>query len=201
MKKNLIFLGLLTLSLLISGCSGLLSSEQPARQVYLLQPLSLATAETEIDQQVTLKYNLQAVPGLDTDRIQALNDDARLRQYANARWPDFLPEVLSSVVRRSLLSTNRFDQVQSGTSADSDEWLLQLEVQQFYGVQNSMGTTTSVSAVMAAAITCNGADHRFRLSSMQSVAEERLAIVVKAHQRALDDITEQLWTQIKSQCD
>ena len=45
---------------------------------------------------------VSAVPGLDTDRVLALSTDARLNQYANARWPDHLPEVLTSVMKRSL---------------------------------------------------------------------------------------------------
>ena len=201
MNKNITLMVLVALSLLISGCSGLLSSEQPAKQVYLLKPLSLSASGAEATEHIALEFNLQAVPGLDTDRIQALDSDARLRQYANARWPDFLPEVLSSVVRRSLLSSNRFNQVQSGKSSGSDNWQLQLEIQQFYGIQSSTGSTSAVSAELAGSISCNGESHRFRLSSSQTVTEERLAIVVGAHQRALDDLTQQLWTSLESHCD
>ena len=88
---------------LLSACSGLLESGQPAKQYYMLSPVQLASSSpANGDQPLTL--SISAVPGLDTDRIQALGSDAALNRYANARWPDHLPEVVGSVLKRSLAS-------------------------------------------------------------------------------------------------
>ena len=110
--------------LLVQGCGGILTSDQPARQYYLLQPLEGYSASAG-DAEVALQVG--AIPGLDTDQLLALGTDARLVQYGNARWPDFLPEVLSSTLQRSLESTGRFAAVRHADRAAQDGWLLQLE--------------------------------------------------------------------------
>jgi ABC-type uncharacterized transport system auxiliary subunit len=201
MNKKSVLPGLVVVQLLLSACSGILSSDQPAPQTYVLEPVSLASAKSPSESLPTLKINLNAVPGLDTDRIQALDGDARLNHYANARWPDFLPEVLLSVVRRSLLSSGRFSSIATGTKVIPDSWKLDLEVQQFYGIQQTRGTTQRVSAVFGGSLRCGGQTHRIELSSSVPVSEERLSVVVRAHQQALDNVTHQLWDQIHSDCE
>ena len=192
--------GLLAVQMFLTACSGILSSEQPPQQTYVLQPVTLSSAKPVAQELPVLVLDLNAVPGLDTNRIQALDADARLIQYANARWPDFLPEVLTSVIRRSLLSSGQFLTITTGTAAAPDNWSLTLEVQQFYGVQMVHGSTARVSAAFGGVLRCRAQDHRMNLSASVPVNEERLSVVVKAHQQVLDDVTRQLWDQIESHC-
>lgn len=191
---------LLLLAMLISGCSGVLSSDQPPRQVYLLQPKSLSATDTTSQQPVELHFELTAIPGLDTDRIIAVDSDARLSGYANARWPDFLPEVLASVMRRSLLTSGQFETVAPPSLVKDDAWSLSIEVQQFFGVQRTRGVTDRVSGQAEAVLTCGEQSRRIPLSASTNVSEERLAVVVRAHQSVLDDMTTQLWDAMQSTC-
>jgi ABC-type uncharacterized transport system auxiliary subunit len=200
MKKRTHLPALAAMSMLLTACSGVMDSKQPARQYYMLTPYSGAAEAASPAQGPELSMTVSAVPGLDTDRVQALRSDARLNQYANARWPDHLPEVLTSVMKRSLMATDRFSAIEESTRASGDGWLLALEVQQFYGIRNAAGDTSAVRVEMAGSIECNGIHGTFTLSDFNQVADQRLSAVVAAHQQGLDDVTRQLLEQISKTC-
>ena len=200
MKKKTLILALAAMTILLAACSGVMDSKQPARQVYMLTPYSGVVDAANPAPGPELSISVSAVPGLDTDRVQALSNDARLNQYANARWPDHLPEVLTSIMMRSLMSTGRFSSVEESNRANGDGWLLVLEVQQFYGIRNASGDTSTVIVEMAGSIECNDLRDSFTLSDSNSVADERLSAVVAAHQRGLNAVTEQLLDQINETC-
>jgi ABC-type uncharacterized transport system auxiliary subunit len=187
---------LLLCTLALTACSSMLSSGQPAKQYYALMPLANDGGLDPAGPKVVL--SVTAVPGLDTDRIQALGPDARLNHYANARWPDHLPEVLSSVMRRSLAASGHFAAVQ--VSDRGGDWHLQLEVQQFYGRQGAAGGTNSVVVEMAGTVTCGTQSQPLTLSDSKPVSTERLSAVVAAHQSALDNVTRQVLAQVQSAC-
>lgn len=170
---------------LLTACSGLLESEQPAKQYWMLAPLSNAEP---LSQPVELR--LSAVPGLDTDRVQALAHDAALHRYANARWADNLPEVLGSVMGRSL----------DNPEADGEPWRLELEVNEFFGRMSSAQQTTSVSVGITGSVQCSGDSHRLAAKASPRVSSENLSVIVAAHQAGLDDVTRQLIGQIKAHC-
>ena len=200
MKKKTLLLALAAMTMLLAACSGVMDSKQPARQAYMLTPYSGAADTANPAQGPELSITVSAVPGLDTDRVQALSSDARLNQYANARWPDHLPEVLTSVMKRSLASSGRFSAVEESTRASGDGWLLLLEVQQFYGIRNASGDTSAVIVEMTGSIECNDLRGSFTLSDSNPVGDERLSAVVAAHQQGLDDVTRQLLDQISKTC-
>ena len=187
-------------ALLLPACGGILTSEQAAKQYYLLQPLEASSPRADAGRRHALGVAVTAVPGLDTDRILALGADARLNRYSNARWPDHLPEVLTSVLRRSLEATGPYDtQTSSGRAAD--DWRLQLEAQRFYGLQDAAGETRSVAIELAGSLSCGAQDHPVRLTASSSVGEQRLSVVVAAHQAGLDSITRELLKLIGDHCD
>jgi len=192
--------GLLLITALITACSGMLTSESSAKRHYLLEPYTGATAASEIKPLPSLVISVTTVPGLDTDRILALTGDAQLKPYANARWVEHLSEVLTSVMRRSLMSTGQFETVKAATAAGNGEWLIKLEAQKFYGIQHTPGETSSVEVRFAGSLLCNDNEHQLVLSASQSVRQENLSYVVAAHQLGLNDITEQLLDQIKGKC-
>jgi len=200
MKKKTFLLALAAMTMLLAACSGVMDSKQPARQVYMLTPYSGAADTANPVQGPELSISISAVPGLDTDRVLALSNDARLNQYANARWPDHLPEVLTSIMKRSLMSAGRFSSVEESNRASGDGWLLVLEVQQFYGIRSASGDTSTVNVEMAGSIECNDLRYSFTLFGSSPVADERLSAVVAAHQRGLDDVTAQLLDQINETC-
>jgi ABC-type uncharacterized transport system auxiliary subunit len=143
---------------------------------------------------------VSAVPGLDNDHIQALGSDARLIQYANARWTDFLPEVLTSVMRRSLVSTGRFETVKTKPGNAADQWSLELEVQQFYGILDAADGTSSIKVRFEGNLRCHNQEHQLQLNASKPVREDRLAAVVRAHQQALDEASRQLMQAFMDKC-
>lgn len=184
---------------LITACSGVLTSDQPSKRYYTLMPLTAVAAPAPADAPM-LAMALRAVPGLDSDRIQALGPDASIQRYANARWPDHLPEVLSSVLRRSLENSGRFAAVTTGARPPAGAWTLELEVQQFYGLRSASAATRSVIVEIAGDLACENRRERLRLEHSAPVGEERLAAVVAAHQAGLDSVTRQLLALIESAC-
>lgn len=182
-----------------TACSGVLTSDQPARQDYLLKPLSLPSAKAVVTAP-GLSLSVRAVPGLDSNRILVLGPDARLSSYAGAHWPDNLPEVLGSVLQRSLSASGRYSSVTSERSLPLADRMAVLEIEEFYGLQSASGTTSSVSAVLAGSVRCNDERHTLRLRASEPVADERLAAIVAAHQAALDEVTRQLLEQLENAC-
>jgi len=201
MKTTKRLTGLILLTAVLAACSGLMTSEQAPKQYYTLMPVSGSGGSAGSEPGPVLAVSVSAVPGLDTDRVLALSPDARLNRYAGARWPDHLPEVLTSVLQRSMTATGRFSRVeQSDRSLDDSAWLLRLEIQQFYGIQNSTGATSSVLVELAGSVKCNGQAKQIDLSESQSIAEDRLSAIVAAHQAGLDGVTRQLLQQMDQFC-
>lgn len=200
MKRKTIVTGMLLTTSIVTACGGILTSQSPAKQVYLLEPWAAATSTPVNDPLTTLVFSVSAVPGLDTDRILALGSDAQLNHYANARWADHLPEVLTSVIRRSLASTNQFAAVTAAQAADGSDWMVRLEVQQFYGIQHVAGVTSSVKVLFEGSLLCNDNEQGIMLTANKAVGQERLSTVVAAHQQALDDVTRQLLDNIQRNC-
>jgi len=191
---------LLTMLILIQGCGGILTSDQPARQTYLLKPLAHPSSATATAEAVDLALNVTAIPGLDTDQVLALGVDARLQQYSNARWPDHLPEVLTSVLQRSLESAGPFAPVRNADRATIDGWMLQLEVREFFGIRDAAGDTLSVRVALAGSVSCGGERHPLGLHDANPVATQRLASVVAAHQAGLDGVTRDLVERVLRLC-
>jgi len=199
--KTKAFLLVSTLALLLlTACSGIMDSAQPAKRIYMLMPLSGSPTAATDETKPALSFTLDAVPGLDTDWIQALGSDASLTRYANARWPDHLPEVLSSVIQRSLASSGRFSAVEQSSHARGDAWMLHLEVEKFYGLQDTAGETTSVITQVAGSMQCGNHGGSFTLSDSVAVGTERLSSVVAAHQQGLNNVTQQLLKKIFEIC-
>jgi ABC-type uncharacterized transport system auxiliary subunit len=200
MKTKLMIPVFIVAMSMITACSGVMDSAQPARQNYMLMPLPGSSAAILDETAPILSLSLVAVPGLDSDWVQALGTDAALTRYANARWTDSLPEVLTSVIQRSLVSTGQFAAVQQSTHASAGGWKLKLEVQKFYGMRNADGDTSRVVVEISGSITCADKRQAFALSDSVTVGGQRLSTVVAAHQQGLNSVTQQLITTIDQAC-
>ncbi len=183
----------------LAACAGVLESNRPAREIYLLQPPSV-TPQTPAADAPRLVLSLVTVPGLDTDDIQVLAPNARLIPVANAHWPDHLPEVMSSLARRTLVDSGDFSHVTVNDLARPGDWQLQLELQAFYGIQDSAGATTLVRMQMEGNLKCGENRKVLRLENHANVQSASLAELVSAHQRALNDTMLQLTQAIRRDC-
>lgn len=184
---------------LLAGCAGVLQSDKPPRQVYLLQPPSApaAAAATAVD---TLVLSVSAVPGLDTNRILVLGRDARLNPVANAHWADHLPEIFRSVTRRALADSGRFGRVTVGSIARPDEWLVDLELQSFFGIEGAGGATEAVHLRLEAGVRCGDTRERLVLEAKTPASAASIASLVDAYQKALDDALRRLPGRITDAC-
>ena len=88
-----------------------------------------------------------------------------------------------------------------GVADGADNWRLQLEARKFYGLQDAAGETRSVAVELAGSLSCGTPAHPVRLTASSGVGEQRLSVVVAAHQTALDSITSDLLELIGDHCD
>lgn len=187
-------LGVLLACALLAGCGGLLESDGPPQTQWWLEPANPPTLDLPANQ--ALVVDVTVVPGLDTDRILNLDDRAQLNSYAGAHWPDHLPEVLGSLLVRSL-EVAHDGAVRQGDRAGRGECLLHLEARSFYGRVNSADVTDRVEVSLAGTLTCPAQPSR-SLSASRSVPvrENRMAGIVEAFQAGfegtLDDLAHQL---------
>ncbi|MGH8034010.1 MAG: ABC-type transport auxiliary lipoprotein family protein [Lysobacterales bacterium] len=177
---------------LMTACSGVLESGKPARQVYLLHSPAVAANSGSSAPEGKVILSVHAVPGLDTDQVLVLGTDARLLPAANARWADNLPEVFTSITRRYLSDTRQFKAVHVGSLARPDEWLVELELQAFYGIQGTGGATTGVELSMEIMLRCSDKRDVERISQRVGTSGDTLASLVAAHQQALDSAMQEL---------
>jgi ABC-type uncharacterized transport system auxiliary subunit len=187
----------------LAACGSVLDSGKPARQVYLLHTPTADPTAAHATAQTTapsLLISVTAVPGLDSDRIMALGNDARLVPVANAHWPDHMPEVFTSIVRRYLSETRQFHSVQDGGIARPGEWQLELELQAFYGLLDAGGSTTGVQLRVEGLLRCGDARHVLRVAEESGVDSGSLASLVAAHQRVVDAALKGLPQRIMAAC-
>ena len=144
-----------------------------------------------------LRLTFNVVPGLDTDRILIKGPGPTLNQYAGARWPDNLPEIVQSLLSRTMESAGLFQ-----NSGSSPEAGLKLELREFFALANDTGSSPSVNVSMQGWLTCD------RLAGSQAVGSQashiasanRLGAIVAAHQSALDDVIRELVLRIRERC-
>lgn len=174
---------LLALLLLpLGGCSGLLTTDRPPDERYWLEPLpEMAAAPLD---GLQLELEVSAVPGLDTERVLALGSGARLDQLGRARWADNLPDVLRSVIGRSLAARGAV----IGEDKRGEDCRLRIEVQAFF----ARGTPVNgVSGRLSATLQCRGKVHRFEKAEERAAGGAEAAAVA-ALQSTLDDMTREL---------
>ena len=184
----------------IAACASTLDSNQPAERTYWLNPLIMPGATRAGGSSPSLVVTVAAVPGLDTDRMLILQSGARLNFYQAARWPDNVPEVLESLLRRSLESTGAYTRVSGGHDERSADWQLQLEVSEFYTVSTSSVDAGEVRVVLNGYVNCRNADHAISLRADANPGSERLSLIVAAHERALHEVSMDLLNQLSQAC-
>lgn len=188
-SRNIVVFSLLILTLSVSACSGLTSSDQPATKTWWLKPYASMNQEKPSDPALLLATSVTVIPGLDTDRILTLSDNAELNQFAAARWADNLPELLTSLVNRTLEASGRFEVVSGRGGGASEDCDLQLELREFFAELNSSGQTTGVRVAIDGRYQCDSADPTdLHLNASIPVHDDRMNVIVAAFQQALDSV-------------
>jgi ABC-type uncharacterized transport system auxiliary subunit len=200
LRKNLRLLLCTAWTMTLAGCSGMLTSDQPAEHVYWLESVSLRLGEPPAEKLPDLIVAVRVVPGLDTDRILVKGPGARLNYYAGARWPDHLPEVVTATVRLSLESSGRFNHVSSGSQIRRDEWSLNLELREFFAVVSTAGAPPQVHVKLVGHLDCGAGDIAVSAANTALAKEDKLSAIVAAFQSATDNALISLGEQLQTRC-
>lgn len=188
--------GLLIFLPLAVACSGLTQSDKPAISKWWLEPYVAGQAVT-IDSPVNVAVSVKVVPGLDSDRILTLSDNAELGQFASARWADHVPELLTSLLGRSLQATGQFIVVSESAASRAGNCLLELEIREFFADLGPGGNTTGISISSYGSYQCSP-DAPLVVQSNISVpvADESMGVIVAAFQKGMDQMTQELLNKI-----
>ena len=196
-KKHTVFC-LLAISGLLSACSGLSRSDKPAVTTWWLEPYIDSPQVTTSDPLLSVALTITAVPGLDSDQILTLSDAAVLKPYAGARWADHLPELVASLVGRSLEASGHFEILSDRAEPGSGSCDLQLELREFFADLSPDDQTSAVSVAVNGRFACESADVFVVQSNVSiPVADERMTVIVAAFQQALDSVTQDILEQIQ----
>jgi len=194
-QQTPLFFTVLLTALFVSGCGGLNRSDKPATQIWWLQPYNENILASSAEPQVLVDVTVTAIPGLDTSKILTLSENAEMSKYAAARWADSLPELLGSLVARSLETSGRFEIV--STHGGSEDCELMLEVQEFYAILTASGQTSTVRVAMNGRYQCDGSKPvLLRLTAAVPVADNRMTLVVAAFQEAVNEVLKDMLGQI-----
>lgn len=177
--------------MLITGaCGGLTQSSKPGVSTWWLEPYVAASKPAPADPPVSIAISVTVVPGLDTDRILTLSGDAEMSQFASARWVDHLPELLTSLLERSIQGTGEFVIVPESSASRQRGCSLELEFREFFADIEAEGTTRGVRVATHGSLNCGSAgSHVFQSSVKKPVAVERMSVIVAAFQQAMDQVT------------
>ena len=195
--NKLIVFCLLILALSVSACGGMTHSDKPATNTWWLEPYTGMTQETPSESAPLVAISITVVPGLDTDRILTLSDDAELNQFAAARWADNLPELVTSLVGRTLEASGRFEIVSGRAGGSSEKCELRLKLQEFFALLSPSSQTTDVQVAIDGRFQCESDEPvPLKLNASIPVHDDRMSVIVAAFQRAMDsamkDMIEQL---------
>lgn len=192
-----IALSILVITWLLSACSGLTQSDKPVATTWWLEPYAGTTQAVVADSVLPVVVTLTAVPGLDTKQILTLSRDAELKPFAGARWADDSPELLRSLITRSLQASGRFD-VRAYGGRGSNGCELQLELQEFFAELDSNGQTTGVSVALDGRFQCDSSGV-ILIDSRASVpvTGTNMSSIVSAFQSAIDQVLRDILEQMK----
>jgi len=200
MKKYL-YLSLSTfLVATLYGCGGMLTSDEPPEHAYWLEAATLRFGEAPPESLPELLVVVHTIPGLDTDRILVKGPGARMNHYAGARWPDHLPEVMTATVRLSLESSGRFSRVSSRSQTKGDEWLLELELREFFAVAITADSPPEIHVQLAGHLNCGSGDIAISATAAVLAQENKLSKIVAAFQSATNDALISLGGQLETRC-
>ena len=189
-------------TLVLNGCASLTKSDAAPITIWWLEPLTgsepALSDAAEKAGDINVLVNVTVVPGLNTANILNLSPNAELSHYRGARWAGELPELLNSLVERTLTSRGGYQVVSRRDSRDLNRCVLQFEVKAFYAELNQAGSSEDVHIAFSGEYNCAGAANRLlKVDSRTPVKTNQLSSIVASFQTGLNASLEQLLTQIR----
>lgn len=195
--RRYIVFGLSVLVLFLGACSGLTQSDKPAIKRWWLEPYVQTAPVESVESPVALTLSVTVIPGLDSDRILTLSNDAELSQFAAARWVDHLPELVSSLIGRSLQATGQFEVTTERAASGVENCSLELDIREFFADIGSSGRVNGVRVAINGSFECESSlPIVFHAASSVVVADERMTVIVAAFQQAMDDVTKYIFNKV-----
>ena len=194
--NNLLIVCVLIPLFFVNACSGLNRSDKPATTSWWLEPYTDYSFARSDDLALLLDLSVTVVPGLDSHRILTLSENAELNKYAGARWVDSLPELVQSLVGRSLEASGQFTIISGHGGAEI--CYLKLELREFFANLSPGGQTTAVQVAVSGRFKCDGSEAiPVRVDAAVPVHDDRMTVIVAAFQQALDSVMRDLLQQIQ----
>jgi cholesterol transport system auxiliary component len=141
---------MLSMAVLMSGCSGLLHSDNVPVQVYVLRaaasPTRAATEQAQaLNEARTASAKApsseappslqvprpQADPGLANEFITLVRSDHRMDRYAGSSWAGALPDVVETLAIDTLRASGNWSSVNDAPSPFAADYLLQINIRRF----------------------------------------------------------------------
>lgn len=190
-------LSVLLLPLLVSACGGLTRSDKPATKTWWLKPLTGISQASALARVTRVDLSVRVVPGLDSDRILTLSSAAELNHYGAARWADNLPELMASLIGRTLQATGSFFVVSGSAVGARPDCDLDLEVREFFSEIGPAGQSFAVKVGLDGQYLCRSATPvAIHIQASVPIQAERMSSIVAAFQQGVDmamrDLLEQL---------
>lgn len=196
-SKQFLVICLILITLFLNACSGMTRSDKPAVTTWWLKPYAGAVRVEGSDALMSVDLTVIVVPGLDSDQILTLSDDAKLKPYAGARWADNLPELVSSMVGRTLEASGRFQLKPGRSDANVENCNLGLEISEFFAHLSPSGQTSDVRIAIDGNFQCGFAvPVQVRLNALIPVEDGRMTVIVAAFQTAMDRVMRDLLAQL-----
>jgi ABC-type uncharacterized transport system auxiliary subunit len=181
--------------LLLGGCGGLLQSDGAPSSIWWLEPLAAPAAPSKSATARPIGLQVSVVPGLDTDRVLTLDTRAQLSRLAGAHWAEFLPELLFSLVSRSLEEAGW--EAGAAHGLHEEDCLLHLEARRFWIRLDAQDQARSAEVSLAGQLRCgNQAAAPIEASASIPIPVHRMPEIVAATQQALDQTLTDLLAQL-----
>jgi len=183
---------LLSVSLLLTACSGVFESELAAPQSYVLRLPAAPAPEPNTSGGSVLVQRPEAGPGLASERIALLRSEQRFDFYAASRWAAPAPDVIESVMIDTLRATGAFSAVFDDSAPFAPRYSLRCTLRRFEADYSSEGVGKGGGApTVFVALDCTLGRHRdrallasFSASGSAAARDDRLNAVVAAFESA-----------------
>lgn len=135
-------------SLALAACGNLLGPP-PASQIYVLRPPPPAGQGEKVNWALSIEKP-DASDALDSERIALAKSQTQLDYYANAVWPDRLPNLIQTALLAGFEATGRIGSVARGEDSMHADYQLTTDIRDFearYATPD--GAPTAVVAIVA----------------------------------------------------
>jgi cholesterol transport system auxiliary component len=182
---------------LLAGCGGGdILGPGKASQIYLLNPAYGPSDGPTVNWALDIAQP-GATDNLDTSRIALFNPPARMDYYANAQWPDRLPQLVQSALVQAFEQSGKIAAVAPDEAGLRSDYMLQTEIRDFNAVYDVPDGTPRVKIrIMAKLVRARKIVQVQEFSQEAPAGANTVDNVVIAAGQALTTILQQIvgWT-------